>query len=176
MLFNGERVRLRKMSIEDVAIYHKWRNDIEVMQFTNPSLDVFTYTDTEKFVNSIIESHNSKGYMIEEVKTGKPIGVTSLINIDYGNRNAECIIDIGDKDYWGKGFGRESFKLLLDFVFKELNLHKVYLRVFSFNERAINLYNSFGFDEEGKLQEQLYRNGAWHDIIFMGLLKRNYKE
>src|SRR5690625_874993 len=110
MLFNGERVRLRKMSIEDVAIYHKWRNDIEVMQFTNPSLDVFTYTDTEKFVNSIIESHNSKGYMIEEVKTGKPIGVTSLINIDYGNRNAECIIDIGDKDYWGKGFGRESFR------------------------------------------------------------------
>jgi len=176
MLFNGERVRLRKMSIEDVSIYHKWRNDIEVMQFTNPSLDIFTYADTEKFINSIIESHNSKGYMIEEVKTGKPIGVTSLINIDYGNRNAECIIDIGDKDYWGKGFGRESFKLLLDFVFKELNLHKVYLRVFSFNERAINLYNSFGFDEEGKLQEQLYRNGAWHDIIFMGLLKRNYKE
>src|SRR5690625_1785728 len=176
MLFNGERVRLRKMSIEDVSIYHKWRNDIEVMQFTNPSLDIFTYADTEKFINSIIESHNSKGYMIEEVKTGKPIGVTSLINIDYGNRNAECIIDIGDKDYWGKGFGRESFKLLLDFAFKELNLHKVYLRVFSFNERAINLYNSFGFGEEGKLQEQLYRNGAWHDIIFMGLLKRNYKE
>ena len=176
MLFSGERIRLRKMSSEDVSIYHKWRNDIEVMQFTNPSLDVFTYAETEKFVNSITESHNSKGYMIEEVKTDKPIGVTSLINIDYGNRNAECIIDIGDKDYWSKGFGREAFKLLLDFSFNELNLHKIYLRVFSFNERAIKLYQNLGFYEEGKLKEQLYRDGAWHDIIFMGVLKRNYKE
>ncbi len=176
MLFYGKRIRLRKLSNEDVSIYHKWRNDIEVMQFTNPSLDVFSYDDTEKFVNSITESHNSKGYMIEEVKTGKTIGVTSLINIDYGNRNAECIIDIGDKDYWGDGFGRESFKLLLDFAFNELNLHKVYLRVFFFNDRAIKLYKNLGFAEEGKLKEQLYRDGAWHDINFMGLLKRNYKE
>ncbi|MFS0751645.1 GNAT family N-acetyltransferase [Oceanobacillus sp. 1P07AA] len=176
MLFYGDRIRLRKLASEDVSIYHKWRNDIEVMHFTNPSLDVFTYADTEKFVNSIIEAENSKGYMIEEVETDKPIGVTSLINIDYGNRNAECIIDIGDKDYWSKGFGRESVKLLLDFTFKELNLHKVYLRVFSFNDRAINLYKKLGFVEEGTLNEQLYRDGAWHDIIFMGLLKRNYKE
>lgn len=176
MLFKGERVRLRKISNEDVSVYHKWRNDMEVMHFTNPSLDVFTYADTENFVESITDSHNSKGYMIEEINTDKPIGVTSLINIDYVNQNAECIIDIGDKDYWSKGFGREAFILLVDFAFKELNLHKIYLRVFSFNERAIKLYRNLGFDEEGKLKEQLYRDGNWHDIIFMGLLKRNYKE
>lgn len=176
MLFTGERIRLRKMSNEDVLIYHTWRNDMEVMQYTNPSLDVFTYADTERFVNSVVESHNSKGYIIEEIHTNKPIGVTSLINIDYVNRNAECIIDIGDKDYWSKGFGGEAFKLLLDFAFKELNLHKVYLRVFSFNDRAIRLYQKLGFVEEGKLTEQLYRDGKWHDIIFMGLLKRNYHE
>ncbi|WP_174612739.1 GNAT family N-acetyltransferase [Virgibacillus ihumii] len=178
MFFCGERIRLRKMSSTDydVSIYHKWRNDIEVMQYTNPSLDVFTYADTENFVKSITESHNSKGYMIEEVTTEKPIGITSLINIDFGNRNAECIIDIGDKDYWNKGFGREAFSLLLDFAFNELNLHKVYLRVFSFNERAVRLYQKLGFHEEGKLKEQLYRDRVWHDVVFMGLLKRNYKK
>lgn len=174
MLFNGERVRLRKMAIEDVSIYHEWRNDIEVMQYTSPSLDVFTYADTENFVNAITGSHNSKGYMIVEMSTGKPIGVTSLINIDYSNRNAECIIDIGDKDYWSKGFGREAFQLLLEYAFNELNLHKVYLRVFSYNDRAIRLYQKLGFQEEGKLKEQLYRNGSWHDILFMGLLKSKY--
>ncbi|MCM3759031.1 GNAT family N-acetyltransferase [Sporosarcina aquimarina] len=177
MLFKGKRIRLRKISNidEDVSIYHKWRNDVEVMQFTNPSLDVFTYTETENFIKSITESYNSKGYMIEEVKTNKPIGVTSLINIDYVNRNAECIIDIGEKDYWSKGIGTEAFSLLLDFAFNELNLHKVNLRVFSFNERAIRLYQKLGFYEEGRLMEQLYRNGSWHDVVFMGLLKRNYK-
>ncbi|SIT06417.1 hypothetical protein SAMN05421790_111114 [Kroppenstedtia eburnea] len=51
MLFNGQRVRLRKMSMDDTALYHSWRNDPEVMQFTLPVLDVFTYSDTEKFVH-----------------------------------------------------------------------------------------------------------------------------
>ncbi|WP_082676274.1 GNAT family N-acetyltransferase [Shouchella shacheensis] len=114
--------------------------------------------------------------MIEEIEGNKPIGVTSLINIDYGSRNAECIIDIGDKNYWSKGFGQEAFRLLLDFAFHELNLHKVYVRVFSFNERAIKLYQKLGFNEEGELKEQFYRAGAWHNVIFMGLLKRNYEK
>lgn len=176
MLFSGKRVRLRKMSSEDASTYHEWRNDIEVMQFTNPSLDVFTYADTENFVKSITESNNSRSYIIEDIEANKPIGVTSLINIDYGNRNAECIIDIGDKNYWSKGFGKEAFRLLLDFAFNELNLHKVYLRVFSFNERAIKLYQKLGFYKEGELEEQFYRNGAWQNVVFMGLLKRNYKK
>ncbi|MBD7984291.1 GNAT family N-acetyltransferase [Sporosarcina sp. Sa2YVA2] len=175
MLFIGERVRLRKLSSEDAGTYHEWRNDLEVMHYTSPSLDVFTLADTESFITSIAESTTSKSYIIEEIKTGKPIGITSLINIDFTNRNAECIIDIGDKDYWSKGFGREAFQLLLEFAFKELNLHKVVLRVFSFNERAIKLYQKLSFEEEGRLKEQLYRNGAWHDVVLMGLLKRKYK-
>lgn len=174
MLFRGERVRLRKMSTEDVSTYHQWRNDMEVMQFTNPSLDVYTHSDTENFIKNITASNNSKSYMIEEIEANKPIGITSLINIDYGNRNAECIIDIGDKDYWSKGFGREAFQLLLNFAFNEMNLHKVYLRVFSFNERAIRLYQRLGFYEEGELKEQFYRNGSWHNVVLMGLMKRNY--
>lgn len=173
MLFYGERLRLRKMSLEDVPIYHQWRNDMEVMYFTNPALDVYTYADTESFVQAIIESHYAKSYVIEEWESEKPIGVTALTNIDYKNRNAECIIDIGDKNYWGKGFGREAFQLLLDYAFLEMNLHKVYLRVFSFNERAIRLYQKLGFQTEGELKEQIYRNGSWHGIVYMGLLKKN---
>lgn len=161
--------------MEDAPIYHQWRNDIEVMQFTNPALDMFTYADTENFVKNITESNQSKSYIIEEIESNKAIGVTSLINMDYGNRNAECIIDIGDKNYWGKGFGKEAFQLLLDYAFNELNLHKVYLRVFSFNERAIKLYQKLGFDEEGELKEQFYRNGAWHDIKMMGLFQKDYR-
>ncbi|MFB4168220.1 GNAT family N-acetyltransferase [Virgibacillus sp. JSM 102003] len=176
MLFSGERVRLRKMSSEDASTYHRWRNDIEIMHFADSSLDVFTYADTEKFVKNITESNNSRIYMIEELEANNPIGITSLINIDYGNRNAECNISIGDKSYWGKGFGQESFRLLLDFAFNELNLHKVYLRVFSFNKGAIKLYQKLGFYEEGELIEQFYRDGSWHNVIFMGLLKRNYNK
>lgn len=90
------------------------------------------------------------------------------------NRNAECIIDIGEKECWGKGYGREALQLLLDYAFLELNLHRVSLRVFSFNEKAIRLYERLGFKDEGRSRQSLYRDGRWHDICHMGILQEEY--
>ena len=177
MLFESTRITLRKMTVHDTEVYHKWRNDIEVMQSTAPMLDVYHIEETEEFVKQVIlGSHSSKCYMIVDKESKKPIGITSLINIDYKNRNAECIIDIGDKKSWGKGYGAEAMKLLLDFGFLEMNLHRISLRVFSFNNRAINLYEKLGFQQEGKSRESIYRNGKWHDIIHMSIIQNKYVE
>ncbi|MSS10917.1 GNAT family N-acetyltransferase [Clostridium sp. WB02_MRS01] len=175
MLFESNKIILRKMTSEDIDLYHQWRNDIEVMQSTAPLLDVYNNKETEEFVtNVILGSHFSKSYIIVEKKSDKPIGVTSLINLDYKNRNAECIIDIGDKEAWGKGFGAEAMNLLLDFGFLEMNLHRISLRVFSFNSRAIKLYEKLGFQWEGTLRESIFRGGQWHDILQMSILKNEY--
>lgn len=177
MLFESDRIILRKMTSEDTELYHQWRNDIEVMQSTAPLLDVYNIKETEEFVTHVIlGSHFSKSYIIVEKESKKPIGVTSLINIDYKNRNAECIIDIGDKEAWGKGYGAEVMKLLLDFGFLEMNLHRIFLRVFSFNDRAIKLYEKLGFQQEGKLRESIFRGGQWHDILHMSILENEYAE
>ncbi|TQR30164.1 GNAT family N-acetyltransferase [Brevibacillus brevis] len=175
MLFQTERIYLRKMTGEDVDVYHTWRNDEEVMRTTNPSMDVYTWEDTNGFVNQVIlHASSSKSYMIVDSQTNRPIGITSLIQIDLKNRNAECIIDIGEKEYWGKGYGREAMKLLLDYAFLEMNLHRVSLRVFSFNERAIKLYERLGFKQEGISRQFLFREGKWHDIVHMGILQQEY--
>jgi RimJ/RimL family protein N-acetyltransferase len=175
MLFESKKIFLRKMTSEDINLYHQWRNDIEVMQSTALLLDVYNIKETEEFVmNVILGSNFSKCYIIIEKKSDKPIGVVSLINIDYKNRNAECIIDIGDKEAWGKGFGTEAMKLILDFGFLEMNLHKISLRAFSFNSRAIKLYEKLGFQWEGTLRESIFRGGRWHDILQMSILKNEY--
>jgi len=177
MLFESSRVKLRKMTREDTELYHKWRNDVEVMHSTNPYLDVYPMEATKDFVDHVIlGSLTAKSYILVEKGNEKPIGIVSLINIDYKNRNAECIIDIGEKEYWGKGYGSEGLKLLLDYVFYELNLHRVSLKVFSFNDRAIRLYTKIGFQQEGSCRQSLYRSGEWHDIILMGLLQNEYLE
>lgn len=177
MLFESSRVKLRKMTKEDTELYHKWRNEIEVMYSTNPSLDVYPMEETKEFVDHVIlGSHTAKSYIMIEKGNEIPIGIVSLINIDNKNRNAEFIIDIGEKEYWGKGYGSEGLKLLLDYVFYEMNLHRVSLRVFSFNDRAINLYTKIGFQQEGNSRQSLFRNGEWHDIIHMGILQNEYFE
>lgn len=48
MLFESSRIKLRKMTIEDTELYHKWRNDLEVMQSTSPSLDIYPLEATKK--------------------------------------------------------------------------------------------------------------------------------
>ncbi|MGR3205007.1 GNAT family N-acetyltransferase [Bacillus glycinifermentans] len=175
MLFESSKVRLRKVTTEDTELYHTWRNDMEVMRNTNPSLDIYTIEATRDFVERVIlGSNTAKGYMILEKESEKPIGITSLMNIDAKNRNAECMIDIGEKDFWGKGYGSEALILLLNYAFLEMNLHRVYLRVFSFNKKAIRLYEKLGFSHEGTSREALFREGVWHDIVHMGLLQGEY--
>ncbi|SDQ93794.1 Protein N-acetyltransferase, RimJ/RimL family [Virgibacillus subterraneus] len=174
-MLSSKRLQFRKMMEIDIEKYHSWRNDLDVMKTTSTSLDLYSLDETRSFVeNIILNSISSKSYIIEERESDTAIGVTSLINIDTKNRNAECIIDIGEKEYWGKGYGTEALQMLLEYAFLELNLHRVSLRVFSLNERAIHIYNKLGFEKEGVMRESLYRNGKWHDIITMGILKREY--
>ena len=81
---------------------------------------------------------------------------------------------IGDKDYWGKGYGSDALKVLIRFIFEEVNIYKIKLNVFSFNKRAISCYKKLGFKEEGILKDELYRNGKYFDIIPMALFKEDF--
>jgi len=175
MLFQSERLVCRKMTMEDAELYHAWRNDQEVMESTSPFLDAYTMEETRDFVQHVIlGSASSKSYLLLLKESGKPIGIMSLIHIDPKNRNAECILDIGDKDCWGQGYGAEAMRLLLDYAFLEMNLHRLGLRVFSFNQRAIRLYEKVGFTREGSARQSMFRGGSWHDIIYMGILQSEY--
>lgn len=131
--------------------------------------------DTQQFIALISSQSSAKGYLIEHKESERTVGIISLVNIDYKNRSAECIIDIGEKDLWGKGIGREAMGIILEFAFNEMNLHRLYLQVFSFNRRAVNLYEKLGFTLAGKFREALYRQGEWHDIILMDMLEDEYR-
>lgn len=174
-MFKTENIYLRKIESSDAEIYHEWRNNPEIMRSTSPYLDLYTLEETESFINMIASQPSAKGYMIIYNETHATVGIISLVNIDTKNRSAECIIDIGDKSVWGKGIGTQALSLVIDYAFNELNMHRVYLQVFSFNERAIGLYQKLGFIEEGRLREALYRDGNWHDIVQMSILKSEYK-
>jgi RimJ/RimL family protein N-acetyltransferase len=65
-------------------------------------------------------------------------------------------------------------RLALDFAFRELNLHRICLTVFSYNPAAIKLYESLGFTREGVYREHLQRDGQRHDMILYGLLRREW--
>ena len=79
-------------------------------------------------------------------------------------------ITIGDKAYWGRGYGREAVWLLVEYGFTKLNLRRIYLRVHGRNERAIRAYRACGFIEEGRLRQHVWNDGAYDDLLYMAVL------
>ena len=96
------------------------------------------------------------------------------MNIKKVAHNAELGIVIGDKAYWDKGYGAEVMHTLLRHGFGTLNLHRIYLRVFDNNPRAIKVYLRAGFTEEGRLREDRYHDGRYNDTIVMGILRAEW--
>jgi len=83
---------------------------------------------------------------------------------------------IGVKDLWGRGYGTDAVRALCRHAFAEMNLHKVRLEVIATNPRAEAVYERVGFRREGVLREEFYRQGRYHDVIRMGLLRGELRE
>ena len=106
-------------------------------------------------------------FIVEKKETHIYTDFVSLTHINWINRNCNFGIII-DQNFQGKGFGKETTKLILDYSFQKLNMRKVSLNVLSENTRAINLYKKLGFKEEGILKEHFYWDGKYHDVVVMG--------
>ncbi len=174
MLFKGEKVSLRKMTMEDAPIYHKWQNDMKIAPLVNPFIDMHSIDEVEETLRGMLHADNRKNYIIEHLKDEKPIGYTGLFNINHYHKNVECYIAICEEGYRGKGVGPEAMGLLMKYVFMEMNMHRLSLRVFAENKPAIGMYKRIGFQIEGHLRETRFHHGAWQDSYIMSILQEDY--
>lgn len=172
----GKRIMLREYKKEDLPYLRKWVNDSDITQYlSHIFLYPHTHNNTEDFLNSMLEGKsNVKGFVIAHKGTEEYIGQIDLIKIDWINRVATLGIVIGTKDNLNKGYGSEAIKLIQEFAFNQLNLHKLDLEVRAYNERAIQCYKKCGFIEEGRIRENYFKDGKYTDTLFMGILKSEY--
>ena len=178
-MLTGKRIILRAPEREDLKSFHKWQNDEEIMMLARSMPDhvksmVSIEAEMEKDLKG--EDPEVRRYMIQEKSSGKAIGWSSIRFHTWARRyhNADVGLCIGEKDKWGKGYGTEVTKLLLEEAFEQLNLHKVGWWTFAENKASIALAKKLGFKEEGRLQEQIFFNNQFHDSVVLGLLKSQY--
>jgi diamine N-acetyltransferase len=117
---------------------------------------------------------NDKRYIIVNAATPKEIiGRLRIQNIEAQNRYCEVGLDIVSSQR-GKGYGKLSYEMLLEFLFLHFNMNMVYLKVADFNPNAKNLYLKVGFNETGRLPKCYYRHGKYWDYIIMAITKDEY--
>lgn len=170
----GERVILRPLGREDLPMMCKWRNDPEARRFLFSYLPISMAEEEVWFEGYLRQGKNR--VFIAQTRDGKPIGYLLVSNIDHKNQNAEIGIHIDEKEYQGQGLGKDALRTLLRFLFSEMNLHRVYLYVHDYNERAINFYKKMGFVMEGTLRDAIFTEGGFHDNLLFSILRKEFKD
>ena len=174
-MLEGERVLLRSIRKEDMLIQWQSENDPELHFLDGgtprPASLEWVYALFDEGVRN--PDPHSVAFAIEA--DGHYIGHCGLRNIQAANRSCALSIEIGNKDYWGKGYGREVVRLLLAYAFEHHNLNRVSLHTHSENERAIRCYRSCGFVEEGRFRQELWLAGHYVDGIAMSILRDEFR-
>ena len=165
--------------MSDLDAVTKWINDEEVTQFLGSGMLSYPVSSIaeRKFIEKfgLSESANEKTFAIETLADRRFIGALGLHGIDWINRHSALGIMIGDKQYWGRGYGTDAMQVLMRLAFDKLNLHRLWLHVYDFNARAIASYERCGFRREGVLREQRFFGRKYHDTIVMGILEAEYR-
>ncbi|HID86791.1 MAG TPA: N-acetyltransferase [Anaerolineae bacterium] len=171
-MIEGEKVKLRAIEREDIPRFVRWLNDRELLGYLTRYMPL-SKAEEERWFERQLEDESGRIFAIE-TREGVHIGNIGLHEIDWKNGHAELGIFIGEKEYWGQGYGTDAILTLLDFAFNEMNLHRVYLRVLAFNHRAIRCYEKCGFALEGTEREAVFRDGRYHDQLLMGILREEF--
>jgi RimJ/RimL family protein N-acetyltransferase len=173
---HGSRIMLREYRRDDLPWMNQWVNDPDIVCHLS---DIFLYPHplqaTEAYLDAILDgSSDSRGFVIADPETEAYIGQVNLDSIDWKNRVGKLGIVIGSAEALGQGYGTEAMNLIMDFSFLELNLNRLELEVYDYNERAIRSYLRCGFRQEGRLRERQFKNGRYVDVIQMGLLRSDW--
>lgn len=175
----GKRVRLRAIEREDIPTFVRWLNDREVTQFLLVNSPFSKAMEQNWFEGQLQNPPHEGQVMAIEAWVGEDwihIGNTGIHRVDPVNHSGEFGILIGEKNYWNQGFGREATTLALQHGFDDLNLHRIFLRVYENNPRAIACYKAAGFVQEGILREAIFKNGKYINEIEMGILQSEWNK
>lgn len=171
----GVTCYLSPCSPEDAEKWAEWDNDLGV---TIPLGDeAYVPTSLEKSREALNDAVQNRAHVfsIVDQETGAVIGRCMLFDVDHINRTAMLGIVIGEKGYWGRGYGQEATRLLVEYGFSLLNLNSIMLGTFEFNQRAIHCYEKVGFKEIGRRRQARIIGGHKYDAILMDLLAEEFE-
>jgi RimJ/RimL family protein N-acetyltransferase len=166
----GKRLYLRPLELDDAPTFVGWVNDPRVnrtLQLHGPMSEIAE----RDWIERTVRSKEGMAGVIMTRDHDRMIGVSGLGLINWRDRHASFGIMIGVPAMWGRGFGTEVTVLVTDYGFHWLNLNRVYLHVYAHNLAGIRAYEKAGYRLEGVQRQGAFREGAYHDVHLMAVLR-----
>jgi len=172
----GRRVLLREPREDDVARLFEFTSDPDVTRFLAIE-PPDSQDDTLHFIAKCREHRlqdREYVFVIAGVADDRAIGITGLRHIDQPMRTAQIGTWLG-RDHWGTGANAEAKRLLLDFAFGLLALHRIEARIAVSNVRSRHAFERLGAKCEGRLRESFYKHGVYHDQDLFVVLEQEWR-
>lgn len=175
-LLRGEKVRLTAVTEADIPAMVNWWSDADFLRLYD-SVPAYPQTAAQLAQRIKDGQDGQRNFLfgIRPLADDTLLGLLELDGIMWPHGTTFLSIAIGDAVRRGQGIGTEAMRLVLRYAFHELNLYRICLTVFSYNEAAVRLYEKLGFVREGVHREHLLRGGQRYDMFLYGLLRREWE-
>lgn len=171
----GKKVGLRAIEKYDLPQLLYWRNQPEYRRYFREYRELNMTNQEAWFERCVIQDNSTIMFAIVDVHTDELLGACGLCYIDWINRNADFSIYIGkDEVYIDDVYAIEAAQLMMKYGFEELNLHKLWAEIYSFDEKKKVMFDKLGFSLEGCHKETHWTEGQWCDSLFYGRVREVY--
>ncbi|MET9012696.1 GNAT family protein [Streptomyces olivaceoviridis] len=178
-MFEGMLVRLRALRPEDAEHHVRWRNDPEVVRWAAGGDPLFGPVTAEAIRLGFdtmlrLNPRESAVFTVEDLADGTVIGMADYRDLDLYAGVATLGVTIGEREFWGRGHGRDALRLLVDHLFGAYGLNRLELDTWSGNERAVRAFTKLGFREEGRRRSAVLVEGERYDRVLFGMLREEW--
>ncbi len=171
----GQTTALRAIEVEDLEALRQWRNDPALRQYFREYREVSRADQHRWFETEVQGNPRTRMFAITDRATGRLLGACGLCYIDPVRRSADFSIYIGaDGRYIDDHYAPDAGRLLLDYGFRELNLHRIWAEIYAIDQAKQALLPALGFLQDGRLRDAHFTHGAWCDSVMYSLLSSDY--
>jgi diamine N-acetyltransferase len=174
-MLTGRMVFLRPFGKDDAKYLEKWSSDAKLRELTG-EVEPMSQAETEKFYGELRNDKDRTWFVIVLKKSNRVIGEAGLLRMFRPWRTTDMTIIIGEEKEWGKGYGTETGRLLLDYAINRLGFHRISIGVVGFNKRALSFWEGLGFKKEGVERDGYYCDDEYSDFVMMSILEDEYKK
>lgn len=174
-MIQGEGIGLRPFLETDLELVGRWSSDpaTEAMYYS-PFLS--SETVLRNWYRVLLNDSGRMRFMVQRLSDGKPIGIIGLERIQYRNQEAEVGGLIIDRAEWGQGWAGRAVSVLTTYAFEDLNMHRLFVRIYASNRAARRVAEKAGFKHEGVARQAVFHDWHHEDIVYMSILREEWPD